>query len=307
TCKTLGYPREKLMFMSYKNYVTEEGVALIYKEFDNLLKQKSGANSIEYDIITSTGEIRSIETSISPLCNPGGEPVGFSCLARDITEKKESQKKQKTLEKQILQAQKLEAIGHLAGGIAHDFNNVLTAISGNAKLLMMDNEFFPEKSLKNLNNIVEATERAGTLISQVLTFSRQNNEETLLPIKFDLILKEAIRFIRSTTSTSIDIKSTINSNDHYILADSTQIHQVIMNLCTNAKYAMEDQSSGTIDIRLSPVELDNFTGVAGNNLSGTFFELHVSDTGDGMTPEVLDKIFNPFYTTKDKDKGTGLG
>ncbi|MCP3901417.1 MAG: PAS domain S-box protein, partial [Desulfobacteraceae bacterium] len=307
TCKTLGYPREKLMFMSYKNYVTEEGVALVYKEFDNLLKQKSGVNSIEYDIITGTGEIRSIETSISPLCNPGGEPVGFSCLARDITEKKESEKKQKTLEKQILQAQKLEAIGHLAGGIAHDFNNVLTAISGNAKLLMMDNESFPEKSLKNLNNIVEATDRAGTLISQVLTFSRQNNEETLLPIKFDLILKEAIRFIRSTTSTSIDIKSTINSKNHYILADSTQIHQVIMNLCTNAKYAMEDHSSGTIDIRLSPVELDNFTGIAGNNLSGTFFELHVRDTGDGMTPEVLDKIFNPFYTTKDKDKGTGLG
>ncbi len=307
TCKTLEYPREKLMFMNYKNYVTKEGVAIVYDEFNNLLNQQSSNNSIEYEIITSTGEIRSIETSISLLCNLGGEPVGFSCLARDITEKKESENKQKALEKQILQAQKLEAIGHLAGGIAHDFNNVLTAISGNAKLLMMDKEFFPEKNLKNLNNIVEATDRAGTLINQVLTFSRQNNEETLHPVKFDLILKEAIRFIRSTTSTSIDIKTTINAKNHYILADSTQIHQVIMNLCTNAKYAMEDQNSGTIDISLSPVELENFTGIAGNLLNGTFFELCVSDSGEGMAPEVLDKIFNPFYTTKDKDKGTGLG
>jgi len=170
----------------------------------------------------------------------------------------------------------------------------------------MDKKAIPEKNQKNLVNIMDAADRAGALINQVLTFSRQT-EETLYPVRFDLILKEALRFIRSTTSTSIDIKTNINTEKHHILADSTQIHQVIMNLCTNAKHAMEDQNTGIIDISLSNVELDNFIGVTGNILHGTFFELCISDTGEGMAPDVLEKIFNPFYTTKGENKGTGLG
>ena len=306
TCRILGYAREKLMGMNYRTYISTESADLAYNAYSNLLKKKSERAFIEYDIITNTGNIKSLDTSITLLYDSDGEPAGFSGLARDITEKKEAEKKHKILEKQILQAQKLEAIGHLAGGIAHDFNNILTAITGNTKLLMMDEKAIGEKNKKNLTNIMEATGRAGTLINQVLTFSRQK-EETLYPVRFDLILKEAIRFIRSTTSTSIEIKTSINAKNYHILADSTQIHQVIMNLCTNAKYAMEDHNKGTIDISLAPVELDDFTGIAGNLLNGTFFELCVSDTGGGIAPNVLDKIFNPFFTTKSESKGTGLG
>ncbi|MCK5100522.1 MAG: PAS domain S-box protein [Desulfobacteraceae bacterium] len=308
TCRILGYPREELIGINYKAYQTKESVPLVFNVYSRLYKKKSGRDFVEYDIITKNGKKKSIDTSITLLCDDDGNPVGFSGLARDITERKEAEKKQKQLEIQILQAQKLEAIGHLAGGIAHDFNNILTAISGNTKLLMMDKKALPEKSWKHLTNILRAGDRAATLINQVLTFSRQT-EETLYPVRFDLILKEAIRFIRSTTSTSIDINTNIkiNTKKHHVLADSTQIHQVIMNLCTNAKYALESQNTGTIDISLSPVELNNFTGIAGNLLHGTFFELNISDTGQGMAPEVLAKIFNPFYTTKSQDKGTGLG
>ncbi|MCD4744183.1 MAG: response regulator [Desulfobacteraceae bacterium] len=306
TCEILEYPREDLMGLNYRAYISKETIPAVFNAYNHLYKEKSGRDFTEYDIVTKSGEKKSIDTSITLLLDDDGNPVGFSGLARDITERKEAGKRQKNLEVQILQAQKLEAIGHLAGGIAHDFNNILTAISGNAKLLMMDKKSLPKKNQNSLINILSATDRAAALINQVLTFSRQK-EETLYPVRFDLILKEALRFIRSTTSTSIEIKTDINAGNYHILADSTQIHQVIMNLCTNAQYAMEDHNKGVIEISLSPVELNNFTGIAGNLLQGTFFELSVSDTGMGMVPEVLTKIFNPFYTTKGKEKGTGLG
>ncbi|MCK5310991.1 MAG: PAS domain S-box protein [Desulfobacteraceae bacterium] len=306
SCRIIGYPREQLMGRNYTTYIAKEDVPPVLDVYQGLYTKKLNRGFVEYDIITKNGTKKAIDTSITLLCDEDGNPAGFSGLARDITEKKQAEKKQKQLETQIVQAQKLEAIGHLAGGIAHDFNNVLTAISGNTKLLMMDKEGLREKSQKNLNNIMSATERAGALINQVLTFSRQN-KETLYPVRFDLILKEAIRFIRSTTSTSIDINTNIHTKKHYILADSTQIHQIIMNLCTNAKYAMEHQNKGTIDISLAITELDNFTGITGNLLQGIFFELSVKDTGEGIPPEVLGKVFNPFFTTKDQGKGTGLG
>jgi PAS domain S-box-containing protein len=306
TCKLLGYSREELIGRNYKTYTSKTGMALVFNLYNRLYKKKSGRVFTEYDLIAKNGEKKTIDSTITLLLDNSGKPTGFSGLARDITARKEAEKKNKALETQILQAQKLEAIGHLAGGIAHDFNNILTAISGNTKLLMMDQDLLTKKSQKNLNNIMSATDRAATLINQVLTFSRQK-EETLYPVRFDLILKEAVRFIRSTTSTSIDIKTNINTKNYHVLADSTQVHQVIMNLCTNAKYAIGNQNKGEINIGLSPVELNNFTGIAGNLLQGTFFELTVSDTGEGMAPEVLEKIFNPFYTTKGTDKGTGLG
>ena len=299
TCKILGYPREELMGMNYKTYQTKESISVVYDLYSSLYKKKQGRGFAEYPIVTKKGQEKIIDTSITLLCDDDGNPVGFSGLARDITEKKEAEKKQKQLEVQILQAQKLEAIGHLAGGIAHDFNNILTAITGNTKLLMMDKENLNEKNQKNINNILSATERAGALINQVLTFSRQT-EETLYPVRFDMILKEAVRFIRSTTSTSIDINTNINTKKQHVLADSTQIHQIIMNLCTNAKYAMENHHTGTLDISLSPVELDNFSGIAGNNLKGTFFELSIKDSGEGMAPEVLNKIFNLDLSTIDR-------
>ena len=307
TCKILGYAREEIMGLNYRAYISKETIPSVFSAFNHLYKKQSGRDFItEYDVVTRSGEKKSIDTSISLLLDDDGNPVGFSGLARDITERKKTEKRQKNLETQILQAQKLEAIGHLAGGIAHDFNNILTAISGNTKLLMLDKESLSEKNQNSLINILSATDRAAALINQVLTFSRQK-EETLYPVRFDLILKEALRFIRSTTSTSIEIKTDINTGNYHVLADSTQIHQVIMNLCTNAKHAMEEHNKGVIEISLSPVELNNFTGIAGNLLQGTFFELSISDTGAGMAPDVLTKIFNPFYTTKGKDKGTGLG
>ncbi len=304
TCRILEYSREELTYLNYKAFMSKSEIDVVFQLFNSLYRKKSGRAFAEHSIITKNKNKKFIATSIALLHDSEGKPVGFSGLTRDITEKKETEKKQKTLEAQILQAQKLEAIGHLAGGIAHDFNNILTAISGNIKLLMMDRDSFSEKNHKNLANIMEATERAGTLINQVLTFSRQK-EEARYPVRLDLILKEAVRFIRSTTPTSIDIKTNINSDSHHVLADSTQIHQVIMNLCTNAKHAMEDQNQGVIEITLSSVELNNFTGIAGNRLHGTFFELCISDTGAGMASEVIEKIFNPFFTTK--STGTGLG
>ncbi len=306
TCKILERSREELMGINYKAYQSKESIPLVYNAYNSLFKKKSDRGFVEYEIITKTGKTKTIDTSLSLLYDKSGNPLGFSGLARDITERKQAEKKQKQLETQIRQAQKLEAIGHLAGGIAHDFNNILTAISGNAKLLSMDHESFKKKGQKQLNNIISATERAGALINQILTFSRQN-QESLYPVRLDLILNEAVKFIRSTTPATIEINTEIKAENIYTLADSTQIHQIIMNLCTNATSAMKNQNNGILDICLSIAKLNNFSGIAGNLLSGDFIELSVKDTGEGIPAEILEKIFNPFYTTRTKDQGTGLG
>jgi PAS domain S-box-containing protein len=235
---------------------------------------------------------------------PNGELTGFLAVIRDITEKKKEHNQKIDMEKRLKQAQKMEAIGTLAGGIAHDFNNILSIIIGYTDILMFGFTTQSEEG-QNLQNILDAGNRAKELVQQILSFSRQAQVEKIA-LKPQPIIRELMKMIRSSIPTTIEIKEDIVKDCGTVLADPTQLHQVLMNLCTNAFSAMENRV-GTLSISLKvaksvPPELEDF-----ERLGKKFVELSVSDTGHGIDLNIIDKIFDPFFTTKDKGKGTGMG
>jgi PAS domain S-box-containing protein len=229
-----------------------------------------------------------------------GKITAYHGIMRDITN-------QKILEQRLFQAQKMEAIGTLAGGIAHDFNNILGVILGYTELLMDD---LPEESQEHLNTrqILTAAERARELVKQILAFSRQSNGERQ-PVKLSAVINEAFKLLRSTLPSTIDIRQDIrvNANADWVLADATRIHQVMMNLGANAAHAMS-KNGGVMEVILDEVVLDPGDVVGHKELKpGPYLRLTVSDTGHGISPEVMERIFDPFFTTKDPGEGTGMG
>ncbi|MBU4264387.1 MAG: PAS domain S-box protein [Proteobacteria bacterium] len=230
-----------------------------------------------------------------------------SCRLRE--EHKRGQEEKQQLESRIRQAQKLEAIGTLAGGIAHDFNNILSAILGYAELLKLQ---IGAKSQAgdDLQQIIQAGIRATDLVRQILTFSRQGAQNRQ-HVRVQNIIKEALKLLRPSLSVSIEIKSCIDQECDEVFADPTEIHQVIMNLCTNAYHALlgSDNRCKIIEIGLNMKELDNrlVSELALNLVPGRYVRLSVSDSGCGMNVETMEKIFDPYFTTKSEGKGTGLG
>ena len=207
--------------------------------------------------------------------------------------------------RQLQQVMKMQAIGTLAGGIAHDFNNILFPIVGYTELTMDD---LPQdsQSHKNLEEVLKATTRATELVQQILTFSRQSGQERN-PLKVQYLIKEALKLLRATIPTSIEIISRIDKDCGAIMGDPTQIHQVVMNLCTNAYHAMED-TGGILEVSLQAVNLSYQEATERVGMKhGRHLRLTVTDDGHGMEPQVLERIFEPYYTTKKQGKGTGLG
>jgi len=236
--------------------------------------------------------------SSSPIFDDERECIGIVYSAKDITKTKE-------LENRLRQAQKMGGIGTLAGGIAHDFNNILTPILGYSEMLM---ESLPAGSREKANQeqVIKAANRAKELVKQILTFSRQTEQERK-PVQIHLIIKEALKLLRSSLPASIEMKQNVLADCCPVLADPTQIHQVLMNLCTNSYHAIGD-TGGILTVSLSEVEIspeDYF-----ENLSlqtGKYIKLAVSDTGHGIDKDLVEKIFDPYFTTKEKGEGTGLG
>jgi PAS domain S-box-containing protein len=241
----------------------------------------------------------------SPLRDSSGAVIGAIESIRDITESKQVEEEKKSLQTQLIQAQKMEAIGTLAGGIAHDFNNILGAILGYAE---MARDASPAGSMatKDLDKVLEAGLRAATLVKQILSFSRQADTERI-PLQPGHIAKEAIKLLRPVLPSTIAIRQRIETNLTPILADPTQVHQILMNLCTNAFHAME-QTGGTLEITLKDCELTAEELRQQPNVApGRFAVLSIGDTGQGIAPEIRDKIFDPYFTTKEVGKGTGMG
>ena len=233
-----------------------------------------------------------------------GEIV-YEGLMEDITERKQMEEKHKRLEDKLQQAYKMEAIGTLAGGIAHDFNNILTPIIVQTELALMD---VPSDSdIKfNLQEVMKAGLRAKDLVKQILTFSRQSEQQPV-PLKLSPIIKEATKLLRSSLPTTIEIRLNLPKSTDTVIADPTQIHQVLMNLCTNAAHAMRE-TGGILEISLSEVEVDSDFAAKHTDMEpGPYINLAVSDTGHGIAPDVIDRIFEPFFTTKDRSEGTGMG
>jgi len=259
---------------------------------------------LEAMLLKKNREPISVEIHGKVIYNEKGEPMALQGIARDITEHKRDELEKKKLQAQLVQSQKMEAIGTLAGGIAHDFNNILSAIIGYTELAQMKLES-DSKIKDELKEVLTAGERAKKLVKQILAFSRQAKEEKT-PVQTGLIAKEALKLLRSSLPSTIDIRQNIQSQS-VILSDPTQLHQILMNLCTNAAHAMLEKG-GTLEITLNNVMLNSdFTSNHPEIQPGAFQKLTVSDTGHGMTPEVMSRIFDPFFTTKPKDEGTGLG
>ncbi len=245
------------------------------------------------------GTLYEEEATISPIKNTSGEIINFVAVKRDVTEEIK-------LEGKLRQAQKMEAIGTLAGGIAHDFNNILSAIIGYTELAEYE---IPEgsKTREKLKEVLKAGRRAKDLVKQILAFSRQGDQERK-PLQIGHIVKEALKLLRASLPTTIEIRRNIEPYTGIIEADPTQIHQVLMNLCTNAAHAMNNKG-GMLEVGIRNVEVENEDiGLEYPNVPpGRYVMLTIRDTGHGMSAGVVERIFDPYYTTKEKGEGTGLG
>ncbi|RJP83426.1 MAG: DUF3365 domain-containing protein [Desulfobacteraceae bacterium] len=251
-------------------------------------------------------EIRKLSLSHLFIWSIGSIGIYFSFkrLRYNLEERRRVEKERRTLESQLQQAQKLEAIGILASGIAHDFNNILFPLISYAEMIKED--LPTEHPLQqDVDSILTCAIRARDLVRQILTFSRQE-ESVLGPIKPQPIVKEAIKLLRSAIPKTIDIIQNIDPNCGLINTDPTKFYQVIMNLATNAYHAMEE-TGGILTVKLEQTDTKQGHAKHGDMLSGPYAHLTVSDTGGGIEEEIIGRVFDPYFTTKDKSKGTGLG
>lgn len=244
------------------------------------------------------GEIYEVDATISPVRDAEGNIIQYVAVKRDVTNEIQ-------LEKQLRQAQKMEAIGVLAGGIAHDFNNILGAILGYADITRMSLAEGCDE-YQNLQKIILASRRAQDLIKQILAFSRQSDFERT-PLSWHLVVQEAVQLLRASLPKTIGIRLDLDKKSGLVLADATQLHQIVMNLCTNAFHAMREQG-GQLEIMLKRVDTDEALLIAHPRLRfGSWVRLTVRDTGVGIAQQHIDHVFDPYFTTKPVGEGTGLG
>ena len=244
------------------------------------------------------GGIFIVDTIVSPIKSQSDQYLGYVSVNRDVTDKVK-------FEDQLRQAQKMEAIGTLAGGIAHDFNNILGVIIGCCELAM-DNLAPDHICMNDMEKVLDAGLRAKSLVRQILTFSRQT-EGAQKPLILQPFIKEIVKFLKATLPAMVDIHLSIDTGDQAILADPTEIQQIVMNLCTNAAHAMKPDG-GVIAIFVSEQAIDAKAASQIAELSpGRYLSLKVRDKGEGIPDDVINRIFDPFFTTKQVDEGTGLG
>ena len=297
-CRILGYSRNELIGMNYRQYMDESTGIQVFRVFNSVYRTGNPLAVSGFEFITKDGSRRSIDASISLIRDPDGEPIGYRGIMRDVTERDR-------LQKQSMQAQKMEAIGTLAGGIAHDFNNILNAVIGFTELSL--DEVTSEGPQKQyLSRVLQAGQRAKDLVNQILSFSRRTRQERR-PINVAPIVKEGIRFLRASLPSTIEIRKVIEPDLRSVVADPTEIHQIVMNLCSNAGHAMRE-TGGLLELRVENVDVDSrHTTVDPELAPGAYVCVTVSDTGTGVAAEDIPRIFEPYFTTKEKGEGTGLG
>ncbi|MBF0286982.1 MAG: response regulator [SAR324 cluster bacterium] len=301
-----GYNRSEVMGKDMHQLIAPQHYHEKIKQgFSQFLTTGKGpliGKTLEITALKKDGTEFLIELSISAVqLDDQWNAIG---VIRDITERKNSEEARIQLESQLRQAQKMEAIGTLAGGIAHDFNNILQGIFMSIQLTRMQlPEFSQEKEF--LDQAFEFSRRGADLVKQILTFSRQTDQKHAV-IQIAPIIKEIMRMMRSTLPTTIDICHNISNTCGSISGSPTQIHQVVMNLCMNAGYAMQEEG-GVLNVALEEVVLNSPKARALGLEEGMYLKLHVNDTGTGMSEKVLEHIFEPFFSTKPKGEGTGLG
>jgi two-component system, chemotaxis family, CheB/CheR fusion protein len=290
-----GYSRQTLIGTDFADYFTDpEKARTVYQR----VFREGLVRDYELEIRHREGRVTPVLYNASVYRDKTGNVAGVFAAARDIAE-------QRRLEDHLRQTHKMEAIGTLAGGIAHDFNNILASILGFTEIAIED---LPDRPLvvKTLQNVHKSTIRARDLVKQILAFSRKS-ENTRSPIQLKLIVKETIHLLRASIPTTIEIKQSISAASDMVLAAPVEIQQILMNLSTNAAFAMRE-GGGRLNIGLSNVTIDPEAPSVNHELSpGEYVLLEVQDTGIGMKPEVIKRIFEPFFTTKGVGQGTGMG
>jgi PAS domain S-box-containing protein len=325
--RILGHKKEEVIGKYLVDYARKEDAKGYFRTFERVRDCEETIGDATVSLLGSDGSIRLFKASCSPNFNSEGKIIGVVGVLKDITQ-------QRQLEVQLQQSQKMEAIGTLAGGITHDFNNILGAILGYTELAILDAK--DERKIgQHLEKIQEAGHRARDLVNQILAFSRQTKQERF-PVQLSSIVREALKMIRASLPSTIEIRQNIQADQGTVEANPTKIHQVLMNLCTNAAHAMQE-NGGILEIGIQNMDFglcsadyekdEKGTTLEGHAsgsmgqanqisesqieyldiLPGPYLKLTVSDTGIGMPPDVLGRIFDPYFTTKEKAHGTGLG
>ncbi len=298
---TLANPQtERISGRTAGEIVGQPWFSLLHVEDRALIVERSlptGAfahDTVTFRVVRPDGAVRWVQARAEAV--PWEGRPATLVFGRDVTD-------QRRLEEQLRQSQKMEAIGTLAGGIAHDFNNILSIIFGYAEVALLK---LPRESplVENIGQIVKAADRATHLVSQILTFSRQS-ETRAVPCDIRPIIKETLKFLRCSLPSTVEMREQVGPVGT-VVVDPTQLHQVVMNLGTNAWHAMQERG-GVLEVALSGVRVDAEDSLQQALPPGRYAKLTVSDTGAGIPAEVLGRIFEPYFTTKEPGKGTGLG
>ncbi len=296
TIEITGYSEDELATMQFANLIHPEDRQMVSERYRQRLNGQNPPSNYAFRIINKLGSELWLQINSAPI-KWEGRPATINFI-NDITE-------QRKLEEQVRQAHKMESISTLAGGIAHEFNNMLAIIIGNAELAIDD---IPESnpSADCIQEIRNAGLRAKDVVLKLLSVS-QKTSTSRKPLQISTAIKESLHLIRKTIPATIEIKSNLTSKTEMIMGDPTEISQILINLCTNSVQAMRDQT-GVIEVNMETIQLDRQSSMRHQELKpGNYAKLTIRDSGEGIEPELIDRVFDPYFTTKDIDKGLGMG
>ncbi len=302
-CEYTGYTKKEFLKLNVFDILSEESKITLTELVEKVFSDKPKELSVEYKLKGKNQRELWVLSNVK-FFYKDGVPKRAMAVVHDLTDIRHSEEKRLKLEIQLHQARKMEAIGTLAGGIAHDFNNILSGIFGYSQLAQK-NINDPDKANKNIDQAIKGAKRASELVQQILTFSRKT-EYQKKPFQIYLEINEALKLLRSTIPSTIEIVKNINSRS-MVSADPAKIHQLIMNLCTNAYHAMKE-TGGCLTVELTETQLFELKQLKNKKIiPGKYIKLEVSDTGHGMNEKDVEKAFDPYYTTKEIGEGTGFG
>ena len=309
--RMFGYPAASMIGRSIAAIVPPERSSEQTELFAALAAEAKVIN-VETQRRHRDGHLIEVSSTLSPILDESGKVIGISKITRDITQRNAAQAARIALEGQLRESQKMEAIGTLAGGIAHDFNNIIAAILGNAELALEDSRSNPQRVAESVEEVIKAGRRGRDVVKQILSFSRRQPTERK-PVALDVVVAECGRLLRASMPARVEIEVQCEAGVPAVLADATQIQQVLINLATNSMLAMQGRA-GRIEMQLASVSPDaallrHHPALAAlrERQGGPLVRLSVRDDGMGMTAETLAKIFEPFFTTRPAGEGTGLG